>query len=132
MNIVVDSSVIIDFIRAGVEYLPGLLDFAEKGEIKLLVPTVVVLELWSGKSMELVKNRQRVDLILASTERMNLTENIAKRAGTLLREEQVSGGFDAVIAASVLESEAYLATGNRRHFSRVKNLKLFDSGKTKV
>lgn len=132
MNIVVDSSVIIDYIRAGIGYLPGLLDSAESGEIKLLVPTIVVLELWSGKSMNLVKNRQRVDLILAAAERINLTETIAKQAGILLREEQVSGGFDAVIAASALESEAYLATGNRRHFSRVRGLKLFAGGETEI
>lgn len=132
MNIVVDSSVIIDYIRAGVGDLPGLLDSAEFGEIKLLAPTIVVLELWSGKSMNLVKNRQRVDLILAATERMNLTETIAKQAGTLLREGQVSGGFDAVVAASALEAGAYLATGNRRHFSRVRGLKLFSAGETEI
>lgn len=128
MNIVVDSSVIIDYIRAGVGDLPGLLDSAGTGEIKLLVPTVVILELWSGKSMESVKNRRRVDLILSTAERINLTETIAKNVGTLLREKQVGGGFDAVIAVSALESKAYLATGNRRHFSRVMGLKLFAGG----
>ena len=128
MKIIVDSSVIIDFIRVGVGYLPDLQFAAKVGNVKLILPTVVVLELWSGKSMNFVKNKNRVDLIFSSMERINLTEAIAKRAGDLIRAGDIHSGFDSVIAASALELDAWLATGNRRHFSRVKGLKLFDSG----
>lgn len=125
MNIIVDSSVIIDYIRADVGDLPNLLDNAKTGKIKLLIPTVVVLELWSGKSMDLIKNKKRVDLIFSSMEKVDLTETIAKRAGALIRDSYVHGGFDAIIAASALELNAKLATGNRRHFEKVKGLRLF-------
>ncbi|MBI2326512.1 PIN domain-containing protein [Candidatus Collierbacteria bacterium] len=125
MNIVVDSSVIIDYIRAGVGCLPGLLESAKSGKIKLYVPTAVVLELWSGKSMNLVKNRQRVNLIFSAMEKIDLTGTIAKQAGALIRHGYVHSGFDSIIAASALELEARLATGNRRHFDSVKNLKFW-------
>ena len=75
--------------------------------------------------MNLVKNKQGVDLIFSAMEKIDLTEIIAKRAGTLIRSGCVRNGFDAIIAASALELEAQLATGNRRHFDSVKNLKLW-------
>lgn len=125
MNTIVDSSVIIDYIRADIGDLPDLLDNAKIGKIKLLVPTVVILELWSGRSMNLIKNNKRVDLIFSSMEKVDLTESIAKRAGALIRNNYVYGGFDAVIAASALELNAQLATRNRRHFEKVKGLRLF-------
>lgn len=123
MDIIIDSSVIIDYIRAGVGYLPDLL--SASGSSKLLAPTVVVLELWSGKSMNSIKNQRRVELIFSSMERVALTETIAKRAGNLVRSGSIHNSFDAIIAATALELDAKLATGNSRHFSGIKGLKLF-------
>ncbi len=125
MKVIIDSSIIIDYIRAGVGYLPDLLSAVKTDDIKLIAPTVVVIELWSGKSMNSIKNREQVGLIFSSMERVVLTETIAKRSGDLIRNGYIHSGFDAVIAATALELDAKLATGNRRHFAGIKDLKFW-------
>jgi predicted nucleic acid-binding protein len=54
-----------------------------------------------------------------------VTTNIAKLAGELSRSKQCKN-VNAVLAATALEENAHLATLNRRDFSSVKKLKLFD------
>lgn len=131
-KVVLDTSIVIDFTRAGVGQLFDLIETAKAGEIELLIPTAVILELWAGKTMKFSKNQKEAEKLFSGIKRIDLTEVIAKLAGELLRQNSIIQSMDAVIAASALESGAYLATGNQRHFSRVKNLKLFDSGKTKI
>lgn len=126
-RVVVDTSIVIDFTRAGVGQFFDLMEMAKSGEIEILIPTVVILELWAGKTMKLPKNQKEADELLSGIKRIDLTETIAKLAGELVRQNSFIQPMDAIIAASALESGAYLATGNRRHFSRVKNLKLFES-----
>ncbi len=127
IKVVIDTSTVIDFTRAGIGQLPDLLKRAESSGFQLFIPTVVILELWAGKSMESAKNITAADKLFSGIKRIDLTEPVAKLAGKLLREDRLTAPIDAVIAASALELDAFLATGNRRHFSRVKGLKLFDS-----
>lgn len=130
-RVVIDTSIVIDFTRAGVGQFFGLMEAAKSGELELLIPTAVILELWAGKTMKFSKNQNEADKLFSGIKWIDLTESIAKLAGELVRQNSSTQPMDAVIAASALESGAYLATGNRRHFSRVKNLKLFDSGGVK-
>lgn len=130
-KVVVDTSIVIDFTRAGVGQFFDLMKAAKAGEIEIFIPTAVILELWAGKTMKLLKNQKEADKLFSGIKRVDLTEAIAKLAGELVRQNSSIQPMDAIIAASALENEAYLATGNRRHFSRVKNLKLFGSDEAK-
>ncbi|MEK9171177.1 MAG: type II toxin-antitoxin system VapC family toxin [Patescibacteria group bacterium] len=124
-KVVIDTSIIIDFTRAGTGQLPDLIEAAKSDEIELFIPTVVILELWIGKSMQQSKNTAAAEKLFSGIKRIDLVESIAKLAGKLLRKNLLTGPMDAVIAASALELNAKLATGNRRHFEKVKNLRLF-------
>jgi predicted nucleic acid-binding protein len=120
MKIVIDSSVIIDFTRAGVGVFPNL--FSPKNEI--YVPTIVISELWAGKSMNKKENRRILEKIIKAFRRVDLDEKIARKTGELLRSGVILG-FDAIIAATALSINAQLATSNLKHFQKVKNLKFF-------
>ena len=125
IKIVIDPSTIIDFTRAGIGQLPELLEDAKSLELELFIPTVVILEFWAGKSMELSENIRAADKLFFGIKRIGLTESIAKLAGRLLRQNRLTSPVDAIIAATALELDAKLATGNRRHFAGIKGLKFW-------
>ncbi len=63
-----------------------------------------------------------------------LTENIGHRALIYIEEYSLSGGLragDAVIAATAVENDFILSSGNFKHFKQIKDLKLniFKHGK---
>jgi predicted nucleic acid-binding protein len=56
-----------------------------------------------------------------------LTENIGHRALVYIEEYTLSGGLragDAVIAATAVENDLILSSGNLKHFKQIKDLKL--------
>ena len=126
-KVIIDTSVVIDFTRSGTGQLPDLMETAKSDEIELFIPTAVILELWAGKSMKLPKNIAAAEKLFSGIKRIDLVESIAKLAGKLLRQNLLTDPMDAVIAASALELNAQLATGNRRHFEKVKSLRLFSA-----
>ncbi len=124
VKVVVDSSVIIDYLRDKGDDLLGLIDKMEEGKVKLLLPMVVVMELWSGKSMEGRQEEGKVIGLLEQIERVKMEESMAMRAGEIRRRGQVRA-MDAIIAATALEEGAQLATLNRKDFERVEGLELW-------
>ncbi len=56
-----------------------------------------------------------------------LTENIGHRASIYIEEYAVTSGLragDAIIAATAVENNLVLATGNRKHFKSLRELKI--------
>lgn len=130
VSLVVDSSVLIQNIRRGKELFFGILGKANLGKVKLIVPSVVLMEIWSGKSMENKGMERKIEARLAVFEKMNIDDKIAKKAGEVRRLYEVSG-IDALIAACCLEHKAKLVTINVKHFQMVKGLKIYDINKGK-
>jgi predicted nucleic acid-binding protein len=68
--------------------------------------------------------------LLSYFEVQDLTWNIAKRAGELYRNGTHHMEFpDYIIAATALISGAQVVTLNRKHFSQIPDLQLFDERK---
>ncbi len=123
--IIIDTSILIDFIRTKKGIFAELISFWENNEeAKLCIPTVVFYELWAGNSMSLVKETKRVSEFLAQFEVIPLSVEIAKQAGNLKRTK-ISDGIDAFIAATAIEHNALLATLNTKHFAKIPGLKLW-------
>jgi predicted nucleic acid-binding protein len=56
-----------------------------------------------------------------------ITENISYRASVYVEEYSLSSGLragDAIVAATAVENNMPLATGNRKHFKAIKDLTL--------
>ena len=51
VKVVIDSSVLIQNIRLGREVFFELVEAVKQKKVEVLVPTVVLMEIWSGKSM---------------------------------------------------------------------------------
>jgi predicted nucleic acid-binding protein len=123
-KIVVDTSVFIDFSRAKTGLYSQLFELFNDGLCELYLPTVVISELWAGRSMSRKSVLSETIKMISKIERVELDEKIAKTAGWLLRKKQIRG-FDAIVAATALELGAEIATQNEKHFKNVQGLRIF-------
>ena len=99
---------------------------------RFCISSVVEAELWSGVYHSGAKNeRVKVEKLLASVERIAFDSKAAEAAGkilgTLTKAGKSIGDFDCQIAGHALSLKALLATKNRRHFQRIKDLGLLDT-----
>lgn len=130
MKILADTSVFIDYTRANKGVLLQILDLRKRDKAELFIPTIVIAELWAGKSMEDREEKKLVKELISGFGKVNLSVENAKRAGVLMRKNQVPGAFDAIVAATAIEIDAELATQNKKHFEKVRGLKLFELHKS--
>lgn len=125
MNLVVDSSILIDHLRGGSVWKRVLNNIEE--DFRLFVPTIVIFELFVGQSSRdpsiVIKTRQ----LLHNFQRVELDEKIAKTAGELFRDFgkhiQIQ---DYIIAASALSINAKVVTLNRKHFEKIPGVEVYD------
>lgn len=124
MELVCDTSILIDKLRGGKKWD----EFVESVEddVNLYLPTIVVFELYSGKSTKSAVEVEKLNKVTKHFERVDLSEQIAVRAGGIYRDGvkdlQVP---DYVIAATALELGAEVVTLNRKHFEKVPGVKIF-------
>ena len=125
VKIIVDTSVFVDHIRADKGALRELLLLQKSKKALLYIPSIVILELWRGLSMDNLNVQKSVERMLLGIRIVDLTKQLARKAGELVRNEMVVDSEDAIIAATALYLDAQLATNNRRHFQKIKNLRFF-------
>lgn len=117
MKIVLDASVVIDFLRTGRDIV-----FADKN---LLISVVTVAELFGGESAQARgKQRELLDKFLGGVQIMFPTLADAKLVGKLKYIYRLSLG-DAFVAVLALESKSALATLDRKDFEKIKGLKFY-------
>ena len=124
MDLVFDSSILIDNLRGGIrfKYLFEKVD----SKTRIVVPTIVVMEIFSGKSTRSEKQLKDAKKLLFLFEKVDLTEKIAIKAGELYRDiSQTLSIPDYIIAATALEINAAVATLNKKHFSKIQNLLIY-------
>jgi len=124
MKLVLDSSIIIDYLRNGPI---GVSFFEEKRkDDQFFLPTIVIFELFSGKSTNNSRIVKIINDFLHYFERITLTEVLANRAGKLYREvPQKLSVSDYLIAASALEINGEVVTLNKKHFELIPSLKIY-------
>lgn len=125
MKLVVDTSILIDYLRGGTKWKELLLKVEEGTEFYL--PTIVIFELFSGKSSADSRILNRITILLKYFQQIELSEDIAERAGKLYRD--INKRFDVpdyIIAASALNIGGTVATLNRKHFVEFPGLELED------
>lgn len=126
VKVVIDSSVLIEEDRKGSKLYWEMVKKAKKGKIKILIPTVVIAELWMGRSMKKKAVFEGMEKRISPFERVSVDEEVARKAGEIGRKGEI-WGFDAVIAASCLVNGASLITLNKKHFNRVEGLKFYET-----
>ena len=124
VNVVVDTSVLIEEIRLGSDLWLQLKKESKLGKIKLISPSIVLTELWAGKSMSKKSNEKYVERMIDVVVVVDVRRELAKKAGEIIRKYKTVG-FDAIIAATCFQYGAELATLNTKHFKMIKGLKLY-------
>lgn len=124
MKLVIDTSIIIDYLRGGIkweEFLKGV-----DRESELFLPTGVVFELYSGQSTKKPSVSENILNLLKKFEAVDLNAGIAKRAGELCRDigRHISP-LDYIIAASALDMGGTVVTLNRKHFEQIPGLAVY-------
>lgn len=124
MRIVIDTSILIDHLRGGTKWEEFLKE-ADRN-IELFLPTVVIFELFSGKSTKKSNIAKNIAYLLKNFHRVDLTEEIAKVAGELFRDTKKTLQVpDYIIAASALSLGATVLTLNIKHFEEIPHLALY-------
>lgn len=118
-NILVDSDIIIDYLR-GFELSKTFFESAfEKGN--LFTSVINVAEIYSGKDTRKPAKEHAIENFLTNFRIVVVTPTIAKSAGKLKRDFDIPFA-DAIIAATALEYNFKLATRNTKHFNMIRRL----------
>ncbi len=122
-NILLDSSVIVDFLRVKEKQstlLKKLIEIADQ----LYIPIIGHTELFAGKSVW-GNPRAREDLqnILSGIEILPLDEDLSEKAGAIRAEYNIHI-VDSIIAATAIKHKLELATLNIKDFKKVRGLKI--------
>lgn len=125
-EVVVDTSVLIDFLRSDKKPESFFFQLVES-ELKLYISIITHSELFSGKSVwESRKAKKELNILLSGLEVIPLGENQSRLAGQIRAEASIDL-IDAIIAATALVQDAYLATLNLKDFDKVDSLQLYPS-----
>lgn len=124
VKLALDSSIIIEYLRTGKGEIKSILLDESIPLANLVIPAIVVFELFRGHSMKKVNSENQVNSLLSQIEIAPLTDTIARYAGKLDRDGTVSGN-DALIAATCLDLGIPLLTLNTKHFKSIPKLLLW-------
>ena len=125
MKLIADTSIVIDDFRGGPHWRNFLHTLTE--DVELYLPTVVLFEVYSGSSTRDREGINKVKRVLGHFQSIQLTEQIAQRAGELYRD--VSHGLgvaDYIIAATALDIGADVVTLNRKHFEKIPGVRVYE------
>ena len=124
VRVIVDTDIFIDYLRADKGALLSLLEKQSDGKLEIIISSVTVYELFSGKSSK--ENKQKITDLISQIKVISLDEKLMQFAGELNRDNNLSiSSHDYFIAAAAILCDSSLATKNKKHFSRIPKLKLF-------
>ncbi len=123
-NVVLDTDVIIDYLRMGFGSLEDLISAASNREIKLYISSVTLMELFSG---DIKRNQVEViEYIENKIEIINLDQELAKYLGHLRKTAKSHIQLaDLIIGGSACYIGAQIATRNKKHFAAISGLKFY-------
>lgn len=130
MKLVLDTDVLVDHLRLRDSPWIALLEDIQRRRIGGYVSVITLAELHAGSLMAQAVIRTRTRRLLSLFRRVPVQEEIAIKAGALLREHVRDGLAlaDALVAATALSLDAPLVTRNRRHYQLVRGLRFYPIG----
>ncbi len=124
-KICLDSDFLIDFLRNKKEAVEWLKENEQKSEIATTV--INAFEIYHGE-FKIKSNAVLIDNLLKDINVLNLSLEISKKAGEIAAKLEREGNileFRDILIASISINHGYsLKTNNKKHFERIKELKL--------
>lgn len=125
-KILIDTDVIIDFLRTNKGLFLTLLELQEQGNLTLYISSITVMELFVGTSSQKRAQSEQLKELIDSLRVIPLDAKLAQFTGELKRGKKWTIlTSDLIIGATALWLNAELVTNNRRHFSVIPGLKFF-------
>lgn len=123
MRILLDSSVIIDFLRRKDKEVSLLYSLADSD---LYISIITHTELYAGKSVwENETLKEALEKILDGITIIPLENEISQKAGHIKAKHNNNSLLDCIIAATVSLHDMQLATLNMKDFQQIEEIKLF-------
>lgn len=123
---VIDSNIFIDHLRAKDKSNTEL--FKISNNLELFVCTTTIYELFIGTSS--IDKKLELDMLISKFHIYDFNKIIALEAANiynqLKKKNQLIEFRDIFIAATCIVNNKPLLTRNKKHFSRIENLKLVD------
>lgn len=130
-KVVVDTNILIDYANGFALWLTNILK-AQSPTIQLVLPTIVIAEYFTSESLESEYEVKVADETFSYFLKQDLTEDIAKILGKILRRKTYPPSADLadlIIAATTIHLDAKLATRNKADFAKIPDLAFFEPGK---
>jgi len=126
-NILVDTSIIIEFLRKKKKQNTYLWKVKEL-DLNCFISTITVFELYAGAITK--RHKQDLEKLLRWIEIIPFTKEIAKRSAEIYKELKADNQLiefrDIFIGATALEKNLLIITLNEAHFKRIKGIKIYD------
>lgn len=127
-KILLDTDVIIDFLRTKQGLLRKLLTLQKSGKVDIYLSSVSIFELFAGQSSK--KDKEYILSLLSTLNIIPFDLNIAKLAGETKRDYKLSVALaDFFIGVTSIYLGAKLTTRNKDHFQGIKRIKFFNPAK---
>lgn len=123
-QVLIDTDIVIDFLRGHQKRIQNFFQKVELGEIKVYLSAVSLAELYYGIQDKDQEQTAALENFLIFLEILPVEKQTAKNAGILKRKYEL-GLSDSLIAASALENGLQIFTFNAKHFRKIKELKLW-------
>jgi len=125
-NVLIDTSVIIDYIRAK-QKEKSLLYILFKHDYDIFISSITTFEVLNGLNTQ---NAELIELIFKRINSISFDYNVAKYSSFIYNElkskNQLIEIRDIFIAATAIFAKIPLATSNIKHFNRIEGLTLFE------
>lgn len=120
MKAVFDTSIIIDHMR-NIEGAKNVVNKMESMEIDGIISVLTVSELFAGQECNDAEKKGRVSNLLKTFRNINVSCEIAEKAGDFARKYKVHLS-DCIIAATAFHENCVLWTKNSKDFKKIKEI----------
>ena len=126
-NILVDTSIIIEFLRKQKKQNSYLWKLKEL-DFNCFISTITVFELYAGAITK--RHKEDLEKLLKWLEIIPFTNEIAQRSAEIYKELKLNNQLiefrDIFIGATALEMKFPIITLNEVHFKRIKGIKIYN------
>lgn len=123
-KVLIDTDVIIDFLRGYKHRLKNFFPRVQKGKIRAIISSISLVELFEGVGGNNKKQKILLNKLLFFLEVVSLDSLLARSAGQLKKEYKLDLA-DSIIAATAIDKESHLLTFNQKHFKKIKEIQLY-------
>lgn len=127
IKVLVDTDVLIDYSKGHDQLLGVLLEKQDDNELELWINPIILAEFFNDIHLRKKDILEKAMEFISLFRVVEIGKKIGLLAGEILREEKAHFLGDALIAATCISEKLLLATGNKKHFSKISKLEFYDN-----